>query len=180
MALVMFAAATGVLHISVAELLGVLLMADTGCIQIRGMYRAVEWRVILLITGMIPLGIAMDDGHAGTASWLAGLIVEHTSAYGPLIVMASMFMFTALLTQITSNASAAVVLAPSVIATVSLHGVDGAIPSVRRGAVLLVTSTDDGVVTRERVTRTLLDRSERVPTVRAPWTDLQRRNGDWD
>ena len=124
---------------------------------------------------------------------------------------------------------------PSVIATVSLHGSDGSIPSVRRGALLLLTATDDGVVTRERVTRPLYDQSDVVPTVlatrdvpfepnyqghmvpmgnggvtlaptiawlrflvygdpsgrdyffgpdcvlcRAPWTDLQRKNGDWD
>jgi len=124
MALVVLSAATGVLHISVAGLLGVLLMVITGCVQVRRMYRAVEWRVIFLIACMIPLGTAMDDGHAGTANWLAGHIVDLTGDYGPLLVMASLFAFTTMITEIMSNAAAAVLLAPIGIAIAVGLGVD--------------------------------------------------------
>lgn len=112
MGLAVLAAATGVLHISVAGLLGVLLMTVTGCVPVRDMYRAVEWRVIFLIACMIPLGIAMDTEHAGTAAWLAGHIVELTGDSGPLLVMASLFIFTTLITEVMSNAAAAVLLGP--------------------------------------------------------------------
>ncbi|MBX3001817.1 MAG: SLC13 family permease [Caldilineaceae bacterium] len=109
-------AATGVLHISVAAMLGVLLMALTGCVKIQTMYTAVEWRVIFLIALMMPLGLAMDSEHTGTAAWLADHILSLTGGYGPLLVMASLFIFTTLITEIMSNAAAAVLLAPIAIA----------------------------------------------------------------
>lgn len=112
MALTIGSAATGILHISVAGLMGVLLMAVTGCVRVQDMYHDVEWRVIFLIACMMPLGIAMDDDHTGTARWLAEHVVELTGGYGPQVVMASLFIFTTLITEVMSNAAAAVLLAP--------------------------------------------------------------------
>jgi di/tricarboxylate transporter len=105
-------AATGLLHISVAALLGVLLMAITGCVRVQDMYYDVEWRVIFLIACMMPLGIAIDDYHTGTARWLAQYIVHWTGGYGPIVVLASLYLFTTLITEVMSNAAAAVLLAP--------------------------------------------------------------------
>lgn len=112
MAVAIASAATGLLHISVAGLLGVLLMAVTGCVRIQDMYHDVEWRVIFLIACMMPLGIAMNDEHTGTARWLAEHVVQWTGGYGPLVVLASLFIFTTLITEVMSNAAAAVLLAP--------------------------------------------------------------------
>lgn len=112
MALTVTMAATGLLHISVAGMLGVLLMAITRCVRVQDMYSAVEWRVIFLIACMMPLGIAMDERHTGTAIWLAENVVDWTGGYGPLVVLASLFIFTTLITEVMSNAAAAVLLAP--------------------------------------------------------------------
>jgi len=112
MAVAIACAATGLLHISVAGMLGVLLMAVTGCVRVQDMYQDVEWRVIFLIACMMPLGIAMDDQHTGTARWLAENVVDWTGGYGPRVVMASLFLFTTLITEVMSNAAAAVLLAP--------------------------------------------------------------------
>jgi len=112
MLLSVMTAAVGVLHISVAALLGVLLMAVTGCVQVQAMYRSVEWRVIFLIAFMMPLGIAMDAEHAGTAAWLASQIVDVAGGLGPLMVMAGLFLFTTMITEVMSNAAAAVLLGP--------------------------------------------------------------------
>jgi di/tricarboxylate transporter len=112
MAVAIVSAATELLHISVAGLLGVLLMTLTGCVKVQDMYHAVEWRVIFLIACMMPLGIAMNDHHTGTARWLAEHVVHLTGDYGPLVVMAGMFLFATLITEVMSNAAAAVLLAP--------------------------------------------------------------------
>ncbi len=112
MALAIGTAATGLLHISVAGLLGVLLMVVTGCVRVREMYSDVEWRVIFLIAFMIPLGTAMDEEHTGTARWLADLIVGWAGDYGPYMVLAAVILFTTLITEVMSNAAAAVLLAP--------------------------------------------------------------------
>jgi di/tricarboxylate transporter len=105
-------AATGLLHISVAGLLGVLLMAVTGCVNVQQMYQAIEWRVIFLISCMMPLGIAMDSEHTGTAQWLAESLLALTGADSPRITLATLFLFTTLTTEVMSNAAAAVLLAP--------------------------------------------------------------------
>lgn len=112
MALAIGTAAAGVLHISVAAMLGVLLMALTGCVRVQDMYTAVEWRVIFLIACMMPLGLALDEQHTGTARWLAGHIVDWTGSAGPLVVLAALFLFTTLITEVMSNAAATVLLAP--------------------------------------------------------------------
>jgi di/tricarboxylate transporter len=116
MALVVGMAATGLFHISVAGMLGVLLMSLTGCIKVQEMYQAVEWRIIFLIAFMMPLGVAMDSDHTGTASWLADHMLALTGGYGPLVVMAGLFLFTTLITEAMSNAAAAVLLSPIAIA----------------------------------------------------------------
>lgn len=112
MAVAVTAAATGLLHISVAAMLGVLLMAVTGCVRVVDMYREVEWRVVFLIACMMPLGIALDERHTGTARWLADLVVAWTGDHGPLVVLAALFLFTTLITEVMSNAAASVLLAP--------------------------------------------------------------------
>jgi di/tricarboxylate transporter len=112
MALAIVAAATGLLHISVAGMLGVLLMVVTGCIRPEEMYRDVEWRVIFLIALMMPLGIAMDDGHTGTARFLADRLVDVAGDYGPYVLLGGLILFTTLITEVMSNAAATVLLAP--------------------------------------------------------------------
>lgn len=112
MAVAIILAATGLLHISVAGMLGVLLMVITGAVRPEDMYRDVEWRVIFLIAFMMPLGIAMDDDHTGTATWLAGGIVGQAGDYGPLVLLGALVVLTTMITQVMSNAAAAVLLAP--------------------------------------------------------------------
>lgn len=117
------AAATGLLHISVAGMLGVLLMVLTKCIRVQDMYYEVEWRVIFLIAGMMPLGIAMDDRHTATARWLADQILAVAGSYGPTVLLAAILVFTTLLTQVMSNAAAVVLLAPIGIAMATGMGI---------------------------------------------------------
>lgn len=116
MALSILTAAFGVLHISVAAMLGVFMMVVTGCVLVKDIYYEVEWRVIFLIACMMPLGIAMDDQHTGTARWMADGIVLFAGDYGPLILLASLLVFTSLITEVMSNAAAAVLVAPIAIA----------------------------------------------------------------
>ena len=63
-------ASTGVLHVSMAFTLGAFLMIFTGCITTRGVYAAIEWPILILMAGMIPLGTAMVK--TGTATWMSG------------------------------------------------------------------------------------------------------------
>ncbi len=112
MAAAIAAAATGLLHISVAGMAGVFLMALTGCVRVQDLYGPVEWRVVFLIALMMPLGTALDDQHTGTAHWLADHLVLLTGDAGPLVVLAALFLFATAVTEVMSNAAASVLLAP--------------------------------------------------------------------
>jgi di/tricarboxylate transporter len=112
MAVTIITAATGLLHISVAGLIGIILMVLTGSIKIDQVYRDIEWKVIFLIACMMPLSIAMDQNHTGTASWIGNHVVDFAGEYGPYVVLACLFVAVTAITEVMSNAAAAVLMAP--------------------------------------------------------------------
>jgi di/tricarboxylate transporter len=114
MALAIGCAAFGLLHIAVAGAVGAVLMVLARCITMVEAYRAIDWKAVFLIAGLLPLAIAMEK--TGTAQWLSGEVVAALSPWGPVGVMAGFFICTTVLTQVMSNAAAAVLLAPISIA----------------------------------------------------------------
>jgi len=107
--------ALGILHISVAAVLGAVLSVLTGCLTMDEAYKSIEWKSVFLIAGMLPLGIAMQK--TGTALFLSDQIIGLTGGYGPLAVMLGLFVLTTTLTAFMSNAAAAVLVAPIAIQT---------------------------------------------------------------
>jgi di/tricarboxylate transporter len=73
-------------------------------------YQSIEWRSIFLIAGMLPLGMAMES--TGTAQFLADLIVHSVGAWGPIGVLAGIYLLAGLVTQPMSNAAATVLIVP--------------------------------------------------------------------
>ena len=103
-------AATGAAHISVAAAVGVFLMLAARVIPYQRLYQAVEWRILVMIGSLIPLGSAMRS--SGLAEFVADAITANIQFAGPLAVLAGIFLLTAVLTQIMSNAAAVVLIAP--------------------------------------------------------------------
>ncbi len=103
-------AAFGLLHISVAGALGAVLMVLTRCLSLEEAYQSIDWMVIFLLAGMIPAGIALEK--TGAAQLLAEFILKGIGSFGPLFVLGALLAFTSLITEILSNAAAAVLLAP--------------------------------------------------------------------
>jgi di/tricarboxylate transporter len=114
MVLTLIVAATGLLPIAVAMMLGALAMIATGCLTMDEAYRAVEWRAIFLIAGMLPVGIALM--RSGVAEWLGQLLVASLSAWGPLALVGGMLLLTILLSQVMSGQVTSVVLTPMAVA----------------------------------------------------------------
>jgi di/tricarboxylate transporter len=73
-------------------------------------YGAIEWKAVFLIAGMLPLGIAMEQ--TGAAKLLADGVVSLVGGLGPLAVTASLFILTALATQVMPNPAVTVLLGP--------------------------------------------------------------------
>ena len=113
-------AAAGLLSIVVSALAGVVAMVVTGCVTPEEMYEAVDWSVIFLIAGLVPLGIAME--RTGGAQWLADLVVAWTAGLSPILVLGIFYLFTALITEVVSNNASVVLMIPIAIDTATAIG----------------------------------------------------------
>nr|WP_303647267.1 SLC13 family permease [Haloarchaeobius sp. FL176] len=103
-------AAVDLLPIVVSALAGAVAMVLTGCLKPGEVYDAVQWDVIVLLAGVIPLGTAMQ--HTGAALYLADLLVA-TEAYLPAIAVLGLFyILTAALTNVVSNNASVVLMIP--------------------------------------------------------------------
>ncbi len=115
MALVVALPALGVLPIAVAAVLGAVAMVLAGCLAIDDMYDEIDWQIVFLMAGLLPLGIAMSNSGA------ALFIVEHTVGlvrdFGPHVVLAVLYLMALLLGEMMSNSAAAVLLTPIGIST---------------------------------------------------------------
>lgn len=121
-AAVVATATMGLLPILVAAITGCILMVLTRCLSLDEAYEAIDWKVIFLLAGILTLGQAMDN--SGTASFLAGLMVDAVGGLGPVALVSAFYLLTTLLTSAMSNNATAVLLAPVAIATAASLGVD--------------------------------------------------------
>lgn len=107
---VIIAGTLNIIPISLAFLIGGVLMILMRCIDIEGAYRTIEWRLIVLIGAIFSLNTAMEV--TGTAQFLANRIVELVGHYGPMTLLAGFFLLTLFLTQPMSNVAAALLVLP--------------------------------------------------------------------
>jgi len=118
---VVFSVLVGWLPISVAAVIGATIMVLTQCLSMEEAYRAIEWRAIFLIAGMLPLGIAMET--SGAAGLMAAGIVDLLGHLGPWPVLVGFYLVTAAATMIVPTAALVVLMAPVVISTCGDLGV---------------------------------------------------------
>ena len=113
--LVLLTITLGWLHPSAAMLMGALGMVLTGVLRMDEAYQAIEWKSVFLIAGILPLGVAMET--TGTAALIAEQITSLLGDLGPRAVLIGIFILTALLTEVISNAAATVLVVPIAIDT---------------------------------------------------------------
>ena len=115
-------AAFDVMPILVSALLGCLALVFTRAIDLDEAYQAIDWKVIFLLGGILPLGVAMES--TGAARLIADGAIGMVGGLGPLAVLAVVYLMTSILTEGMSNNAAAVLLAPIAISTAEQVGVD--------------------------------------------------------
>jgi di/tricarboxylate transporter len=115
-------AAFEVLPILVSALGGVVAMIVTGCLRPNEVYEAVDWSVIFLLAGMIPLGTALQ--RTGGAEYLAEQIVAASEALPMLAVLFLFYLVTALVTEVVSNNASVVLMIPVAIDAAQLIGAE--------------------------------------------------------
>jgi di/tricarboxylate transporter len=115
-------AALDLMPILVTAVLGCLALVLTRCIDLEEAYQAVDWKVIFLLAGILPLGIAMEK--VGAAQLIAGNALGLVGSFGPVAVLAVLYLLTAILTETMSNNASAVLLAPIALSTAQQLGLD--------------------------------------------------------
>jgi di/tricarboxylate transporter len=115
-------AAFDVLPIAVAALGGAALMVLVGILTPQQLYEHVEWRTIVLVGGMYPLGLAMEE--SGAAGLISNLLVNTLGALGPLAALLGLATIALLLTQSLHGAAVAVILTPVALDTASQLGAE--------------------------------------------------------
>ena len=115
-------AAVGLVPIVISALGGVMLMAVTKCIHLNDAYKRVEWKVYFLIAGLIPLGIAIQN--TGLDVKIATGFIGVTAGLSFAWVIALMFGFTVLITNVMANNATALLMAPIAVSIAQQLGID--------------------------------------------------------
>ncbi|HEX8424347.1 MAG TPA: SLC13 family permease, partial [Pyrinomonadaceae bacterium] len=108
--------------LSVAVLFGVLILLASRAVRSGEIYGMIDFRLIVLIAGMISFGTAMEK--TGADDYLAGLIVNSVGGFGPYAVMGGFILLTIGLTQPMSNQAAALVVLPVAVQTATQLGLN--------------------------------------------------------
>jgi di/tricarboxylate transporter len=108
--------------ISMAFFTGAMVMVFARVLNIQQAYNAVEWKVVFLIAGLIPLGIAMQK--TGTASFLAFELMQMVPEKNTYMLIFAIALLSTVLSLFISNFGAVVVLTPLVISMASIAGID--------------------------------------------------------
>lgn len=122
MGVVILAAATGFLPISVAALAGLGLMLATSCLTWRDAASALSVPVVMIIVTSLALGRALME--TGMAAWLAESFVAGTAALPTPMILSAFLLLMTIMTNIVSNNAAAVIGTPIAIGIAQQLGVN--------------------------------------------------------
>lgn len=118
---VVVTAALNIFPVVVSAIIGVVILLITKSLTPEEAFNSVNWRVIILLAGVIPLGTALDK--SGGAMLIADNMVQLLEDFGPRIVLSGIFLLTLCITGIMSNNASAALLIPIALETANHMGV---------------------------------------------------------
>ena len=113
---------TGWLDNLSAILLAAVAMILSGCVNLKEAYRSLNATSLILIAGMLPMALAME--RSGALDFLVQHLVSLIGDSSPLVLCASLFLLTSVLSQFISNTATTVLVAPVALSTAQLLGVN--------------------------------------------------------
>ena len=102
--------ALNILPMAGAFILAILVYALMGFLPGKDVYRDIDWPIIILLGGMIPVGRALES--TGATELIASNIVNLTDGLPIYIVLTLILVTTMFLSDIINNAATALVMAP--------------------------------------------------------------------
>ena len=116
-----FCLATGLVPAAVAGILSCFALVLLRVVTVDQAYRAVDWTTVILVAAMMPLSTAMVQ--TGAADMMADGLVAIAAGGSPTILLASIFLLTAILGQLISNTATALIIIPVGVAAATTMGV---------------------------------------------------------
>jgi di/tricarboxylate transporter len=86
----------------------------TGVLTVEQAYRAISWTTVVLIAGMIPVSVAIQQ--SGAADDVARVLVDVVRDAGPHTLLVGLFLVTAVFGQAISNTATALIAIPIAVA----------------------------------------------------------------
>lgn len=121
MLLIVGLAATKIMPIAVAAIMGVVLMLAVGCMTLRDALRSLDASMIFLTVASIALSVALM--RTGGAQYLAENFVALSAGLSPVWILSGLVLLMAFFANIISNTSAAVIGTPIAVSIAQLLGV---------------------------------------------------------
>ena len=103
-------AALDILPIVISALGGVIAMVISGSLKPWEVYEAVNWHVIFLLSGLIPLGIAMEN--TGTAEFAAEQIMRLEGMLAPVAILILFYLMTVGIANLVGNNVSVILMLP--------------------------------------------------------------------
>lgn len=98
------------LALSVAGLVALMIIVIGRVMAIDEVYKAIEWKTIFLVAGLIPLGVAFEK--TGAADYLATTILQQIDGLTTMILYLILAVMTSFFAMFVSNVGTTVLLVP--------------------------------------------------------------------
>jgi di/tricarboxylate transporter len=104
------------LAIPIAAVCGAIAMALTGCFGRKDVYESMDWKIIILLGAILPLGLAIEK--TGLSTVVVAGAMHLVGGHGPLAALLMVYLLTALLTELMGH-NPSVVLMVGIAVTVA-------------------------------------------------------------
>lgn len=112
---------SGLFPLAMGLILGVVFIVLSGTLKMEEAYRAIDWKSVFLIAGMIPLATAIEQ--TGTASLAANIAGDLLGAGGPMWVLGGLYIVTLIANLAIHPSVLVLIMGPIVIAAAETAGV---------------------------------------------------------
>ena len=133
------------LSLSVAGLSSLMIIIIGNVMHIDEVYRAVEWKTIFLVAGLIPLGVAFEK--TGAADFLANTVMQQFDNISPMLLYLILTVLTSFFAMFVSNVGTTVLLVPLAMNMASTIGADPLIA----GLVVAIASINTFILPTHQV-----------------------------
>lgn len=105
---------TGIVPNVIAALIACLMLGKFRCIDMKSAYNSIHWPSLILIVGMMPFSIALQK--TGGIDLVVKLLLDMMQGADFHLILAILFVFTAIISAFISNTATAILVMPIAIA----------------------------------------------------------------